>query len=763
MSRPLSPLSSPELNLQPPQPEPPRTQDDNNYKSAMRSIPSSPLKYTQLDATPAKDPSRIVPSSPFFSDLSNQENEDPHRSMSPKKTRSPVKSSASSQQENFDDERQRVQVESSPRKIHSPAKTDPTHVADLSERLSEDPRGSLSPRKMRSPTKNFLSKRLPPLFHESSRPLSRNSPTKKTENGDNDNFSIHEDPDVDDSVMTTGGPPGFDGMDDTALSTFSAVPNADMTMFARLGQSPERHSELSPSKQLLAESSFNYSQRGATPNRQQAKSTPRTVRNRQDLDSSPPASPTPRRDRGADADDDTSNLIMDFTEQFNALASSSSSYSHNSPSKRGRVSPTKSRTEGDLTSYIQRGRTPSPAKYALSGQTPTERRQFANLLDFDIPPPPTPRSVPSITARELESLKSGYLSQISSLKATLSGREAEVNSLKEAVGDAERRVGEAQETLRDERGAKEALQSDKEEWEKRGNEMEKVLRTVKQEIMREEREKEEVAQKLEESERKREEAETKAAEAETRVAGLRASVPASSPDSAVGTTKEVEVAVEKVARELHSLYKSKHETKVAALKKSYEARWEKRVNGLEKKLEELYKENEELRVGRDATMSGVIPGTVHQSESADKEAERIEDAQKAEEQKARILGFAEELASLKRDNDQLINELEKERVEKGNLVSAVEEMLSMSGPSNAGERQTSSSLEDFKSSITKASGMKPPGQAATIGGGESRIRRTNPPGGGSLRLNRSYAGGTSGIARSGIMSNIERMGRGRAE
>lgn len=78
--------------------------------------------------------------------------------------------------------------------------------------------------------------------------------------------------------------------------------------------------------------------------------------------------------------------------------------------------------------------------------------------DFEIPPAPTPRSIPTITPRELESLKSGFMSEISSLKATLSGKEAEVASLKKAVADAERRVGEALEEVRNEAARKEALE-----------------------------------------------------------------------------------------------------------------------------------------------------------------------------------------------------------------------------------------------------------------------------------------------------------------
>ncbi|KAI0145857.1 hypothetical protein F4776DRAFT_660734 [Hypoxylon sp. NC0597] len=48
-------------------------------------------------------------------------------------------------------------------------------------------------------------------------------------------------------------------------------------------------------------------------------------------------------------------------------------------------------------------------------------------------------------------------------------------------------------------------------------------------------------------------------------------------------------------RDLHTLYKSKHETKVAALKKSYENHWENKGRGLKCKVDEL-EENEKLRL-----------------------------------------------------------------------------------------------------------------------------------------------------------------------
>lgn len=473
-------------------------------------------------------------------------------------------------------------------------------------------------------------------------------------------------------------------------------------------------------------------------------------------DDSPSLSPTPRRKRPSPDENDTTNLILDFTEQFNALAGSSTSYSHTSSPRRAHQSPGRSHAHSDLTSFANRGRTPSPAKRALPPTTPSERMA---LLDFEITPAPTPRSLPTITARELESLKSGYLSQISSLKAGLSGKDAEVNSLKEAVGDAERRVGEAQEEVRAQRGAKEALEGDRDEWQKRGKEMEKVMRDVKDEIIRREKEQDELAEKLEESERRREEAEVRAAGAESRAAGMQAG--SSSSTSRSSTESEVTAAVERVALDLHTMYKTKHETKVAALKRSYERRWEKRVKELETKLDEANKENEELRIGKDLTMSGVVPGILNQKPSEASPRSQAEGVQREEEHKARALGLAEEVASVKRDNERLIEELEKERVEKSDLVAAVEEMLTLQAAPNTDEGPTSSGIENLRGSISRASGMRPPGFKATTSTGESRIGRIPGPGG--QGPSRSLSGSGMSGSRSGIMSNIERMGRGRGD
>lgn len=424
-----------------------------------------------------------------------------------------------------------------------------------------------SPRKLSSPEKRFPIKVSLPTH---SRTGSLEQPihldhTLRNDRGlekaieilEDDSSFLGDEPsdDVSDgTIIVTSEDPEPEGFaDDTAFSTFSAVP--DMTMFAKIGHSPTKFAAM-----------------GQTP-RGPGKHTPST--SRKAMFSDPQGSPTPRRGHGKtnmyNDGGNTTNLILDFTEQFNSV--SSFGIGHNSPTRRDRLSPAKSQIVSDLLSYTQNARTPSSKKNSQQSQSPTSK--MSSLLDFDIPPAPTPRSMPTITPRELESLKSNFLSEISSLKACLSGKEAEVLSLKTAVGDAEKRVGESLEQLREERSAKEQLAVEKEAWEKRGREMEVVLRKVKEEIVRGEREREALEGRLEESEKRREAAEIMAQEAESKMAGIRAGASSANEsngndvkDQTGSTGREVEVAVEKVARELHTLYKSKHETKVAALKRA---------------------------------------------------------------------------------------------------------------------------------------------------------------------------------------------------
>ena len=72
-------------------------------------------------------------------------------------------------------------------------------------------------------------------------------------------------------------------------------------------------------------------------------------------------------------------------------------------------------------------------------------------------------------------VKSTLQSQISSLTASLSGKEAQVESLVQAVSDAERRVGEAQEKLRDEHSAREYAEFQMVDWKNKGEEVQKPL------------------------------------------------------------------------------------------------------------------------------------------------------------------------------------------------------------------------------------------------------------------------------------------------
>lgn len=456
---------------------------------------------------------------------------------------------------------------------------------------------------------------------------------------------------------------------------------------------------------------------------------------------------------------DSANLL-DFTDQMNFFPRQSMQSARFSTSRR---SPMRSARQSIR----------SPGK-------------MSSLLDFDIPAAPTPRSIPTVTPRELESLKSGFLSDISSLKATLSGKEAEVASLKQAVADAERRVGEALEEVRNEAAGKEVLEMEQAEWERRVNEMETVLRSARSELVEGDRERERLSRRAEEAEKNRENLEGQVVELESQLSAARAAAASSasnassshqSSHSAEDTAREVQDAVEKVARELHVLYKGKHETKVAALKKSYESRWEKRLREAEKKLTAAREENEHLRVERDTAQSDSMAAantSLFARENDKHEAEKRVMA-------AHIKGLQREIVAMKENTERIRADLESERAEKGELVAAVDEWLAMQQPpvpSQPRDREPSvaSSVhndhvnepaqpsrevtpDESRRSVSRSvsGSIRPP---ATT---EKRIPRFGAPGGHSR--GNSGGNGRSGIAmptpgRGGIMSSIERMGRG---
>ncbi|KAF1814753.1 hypothetical protein P152DRAFT_479892 [Eremomyces bilateralis CBS 781.70] len=532
-------------------------------------------------------------------------------------------------------------------------------------------------------------------------------------------------------------------IDDTCFSMFSEIPNTDMTAFAKLGQSPTKTFSI----QTQTPRALNFM-------------TPSTSRRTRPSDLSSP-SPTPRqRDISMHvSSEDTTNLLLDFTQQFEAFSKSSM----RTPTGHG--SPTK--TEPHLLSYINQQRSPQKPSVAPPNATPS-KSTLLNLLDFELPPAPTPRSIPTITVRELESLKSTYQSQISSLTASLSGRDAEVSSLKRAVADAERRVGEAAESLRDERGAREHVEQEKEAWERKREEVESVLRSVRDEVMKAEKEREEIEKRVEEAETRATEAEQRAVEAAKKVTVV-APVEGNKEGGEKGlftaeqVQRQIDEKVHALSAELHAIYKKKHITKVAGLKKGFEEKSKKLTDDLHQQVAHLTHQVEDLQSSKDATLSGPIAlpsGAIPASELASLRAadlSRLESQQtELEATRASLAGLTQELRTLRTAQDALHADLEQERIEKGELVAAVDELLALQtevGPVEA--------VEDFRKSIARPSGLRGPGFGAKGQGGEkSRIGRIGVPAApvatAAPGLVRSVSGG-----KSRMMSQLERMGSGR--
>jgi hypothetical protein len=561
-------------------------------------------------------------------------------------------------------------------------------------------------------------------------------------------------------------------VDDTCFSTFSQVPNTDMTTFARLGQqSPVRQLTFDQVGTPMRRPIPNTNRTQETP-RPKSRHTPGTSRSRlsQFPDRSP--SPTPRRNMASLPQyqdcSDTTNLLLDFTQQFDAVALSKQQQldqqQQRSPTRR---SPTKTGT--NLLSHLHNQRSPLKPSHQNTLSTPASKKTILNLLDFELPPAPTPRSVPSITIRELESLKSKYSSEISSLRATLSGREAEVESLKRAVSDAERRVGEAVEQTREERSKREYVEKEKEDWQRRGRDFEDVLRKVKEEVISAEKERGDMTSRVEEAEDRARDAESRAAEAEaraleaaTKIASTDASL-FSPPDGQTGPLftaeqcqKQIDDKVHALSAELHTIYKKKHLTKVAGLKKGLEAKSREKTVELQAKIEDLERRNDELQGKMDATLSGVVhlPTGAFDSIQREEELKKLEEQNVLiERQKAELAGREEEIRTAKAEFATVLHDLERERIEKGELVAAVDEMLALQADiTTIAGSAAGNAVEDFKKSIgigaSKPSGLARPG----FGIPQPQSRIGAPSG-----LSRSTSGG-----KSRMMSNIERMGNGRA-
>jgi small-conductance mechanosensitive channel len=164
-------------------------------------------------------------------------------------------------------------------------------------------------------------------------------------------------------------------------------------------------------------------------------------------------------------------------------------------------------------------------------------------------------------------------------------------------------------------------------------------------------------------------------------------------------------------------------------------------------------------------------------EAGELKAKAVKDSATIKELSADIQRLEAVVSTVQRDNENLRSMLERERVEKGELVQLAEEMMSMQQSfvgSQAAQEQSQphpqtreqpqphpdapaaktpkTSREGFRSSVSRSSGLRAPGSAL-------RAPHERTKSGGGL----PRPGG--GVARSGIMSSIEKMGsyRGRGE
>jgi len=550
------------------------------------------------------------------------------------------------------------------------------------------------------------------------------------------------------------------------LSTISQIPT-DMTRFANLRNSPTKAAPMDdwtprPSRNSIAMSTPATGQR---PLHLLSRSSTSSNTSSNEDDEA-----TPRRPRHST---DSSPDLLNFTGQTNIVIpppAPTPRTSRRSPSGRGafpiRVNPTPShRSQASVDRERASGRSPQKLSpdYPQLPATPASARNSmhsvnafgTDLLDIDLGPMATPRSIPTVTPRELENLRSELQSRISGLEATLAGKEAEVTALKRSITDAEIRAGKSGEELRTERAEKEQLQIEKQELDRRAREMEDVLREVKQNAFVEEREREKLRRQAEEAERLTEECEVKILELNASLDTLRSERVKGSPSpkmsmepSTPGSGSPVDVdaavknATETVARELHALYKSKHERKVADLKLSYEKRWMKQIDALKTELRESQEEISKLLTERDATLSGgTVPG---QAEAMSRMDGQIEELRRWNEDlsaqkkviEAKLTGVRSELDTTRRENDSLRVDLEQERVEKGDLVAQVEVFLSVSAEQERereAEREVREARERERQPVSPprsdASGDSTFGNSYGNGGSytPSRVQSPNKP------------------------------------
>ncbi|KAF3913809.1 hypothetical protein ABW21_db0201058 [Orbilia brochopaga] len=482
---------------------------------------------------------------------------------------------------------------------------------------------------------------------------------------------------------------------------------------------PNRHSWSSPKEEPVTPGTV-------TP---KANNQPSRLANLSRYSESPES--TPR------SNEKTQNLLLDFTAQFNAINALPPPQTPTRARRRSQSnSPSKKTRDGE-----------SPSKRPLPAMTPMERKY---LLDFDIPPPPTPRSIPSITPKELENIKAQFLAQISQLKAEIAGKDVQVRTLKDSVSDAERRASNGivelrqvreeledmsartmiiESKLADAGRAVHELQATVEEGDKQLEDARSERDTYMQErntYMQEresyKQERDSFKKEIDELRRENEQVSDALLATKQELASSkkdliverqkRSSLPNSPARGAGGknvdvegavekavaaanATKDMEIsqAVEKVAKELHTLYKGKHEQKVTALKQSYAKRWEKRVNELESKNSELTSANNDL--------SNKIMKLEEENEEHFNLSGPVVSSKDLEEQQQEIEGLEAKVAKTEEEIKTLQEELALERQEKSELVLAVDELLALGGVPSVSEN----GMDSLRGSISRASGV----------------------------------------------------------
>lgn len=368
----------------------------------------------------------------------------------------------------------------------------------------------------------------------------------------------------------------------------------------------------------------------------------------------------------------------------------------------------------------------------------------------------------------MESLKSQFQSQISSLTASLSGKEAEVVSLAKAIADAERRVGEAQEVVRDERSAREYAEAQMVDWKKKGEEVQELLQNVQAEMARNDAERDQLLTRLVEAERRAEEAETRSSELETRLIEAESrnvdmttfvNDDEGHEKKKIYSEMECQTAiaekVNEVARDLHSAYKAKHEKKIKALKDNYQKKADERCKELRLQIIRLESQVEEAEKNRDDTFSPAKHRTTADGKcgscgNSDSSAptSNPEDLSRLESQradienlKARLAGLQSELQSLRQSHATTLEELEAERVEKGELVAAAEQMLSL-----CGEKMEELQQQDMRRSTAGSAPPTKPPAPSSRSAPDQAMRNTGFLAGGSSTISRpgsSLSGGSN--------------------